>query len=79
MNVAVILAGGFGNRLGDSLPKQFFKVAGKAIIEHTIDVFERNNNIDEICIVINGLYVNYVEDYILKNKWKKNKKNFKRR
>ena len=52
MNIAVILAGGTGSRLGDSTPKQFFKVAGKTIIEHTVDVFEKNNSIDEISIVI---------------------------
>ncbi len=28
-NIAVILAGGTGQRLGEALPKQFLKVAGK--------------------------------------------------
>ena len=51
MNIAVILAGGSGNRLGSELPKQFLKVAGKKLIEHTIDVFENNEHIDEIAIV----------------------------
>ena len=41
-NIAIILAGGVGSRLGMSTPKQFFKVAGKMVVEHTIDVFERN-------------------------------------
>ena len=39
-NIAVILAGGVGSRLGLSTPKQFFKVAGKMVVEHTIDAFE---------------------------------------
>ena len=43
MNIAVILAGGSGSRLGGGLPKQFLKVAGKKIIEHTIEVFENNS------------------------------------
>lgn len=74
MNVAVILAGGKGNRLGSDLPKQFLKLAGKTIIEHTIDVFERNTNIDEIAIVLESNYFGYFEDIQLKNNWKKVKK-----
>jgi len=41
-NVAVILAGGSGTRLGGEHPKQFLKVAGEKIIEHTIEAFEQN-------------------------------------
>ena len=36
-NIAIVLAGGVGSRLGLSTPKQFFKVAGKMVIEHTLD------------------------------------------
>ena len=50
-NIAVILAGGSGSRLGNDVPKQFLKVAGKQVIEHTIDGFENCTDIDEICIV----------------------------
>ena len=51
MNIAIILAGGSGSRLGGDLPKQFIKVAGKTIIEHTLDVFEHHPQIDEIAVV----------------------------
>ncbi len=74
MNIAVILAGGVGTRLGMSLPKQFFKVAGKMVIEHAVDVFEKNNLIDEIAIVINSHYVFLVEEMIIKNGWQKVKR-----
>jgi 2-C-methyl-D-erythritol 4-phosphate cytidylyltransferase len=74
MNIAVILAGGVGTRLGMSLPKQFFKVAGKMVIEHAVDVFEKNELIDEIAIVTNSHYTFMVEDMIIKNNWKKVKK-----
>ena len=47
MNIAVILAGGSGTRLGNDIPKQFLKVAGKKVLEHTIEVFENAKNIDE--------------------------------
>ena len=74
MNVAVILAGGAGNRLDKSHPKQFFKVAGKTVIEHTVDVFEKNPSIDEIAIVINPNYQVTIEDLVLSNNWKKVRK-----
>lgn len=74
MNVAVILAGGVGNRLDKSHPKQFFKVAGKTVIEHTVNVFEKNRTIDEIAIVINPNYQVTIEDLVLSNRWKKVRK-----
>ena len=57
MNIAIILAGGSGTRLGGGLPKQFMKVAGKKVVEHTIDVFEKNEKIDEIAIVCKSDYI----------------------
>ena len=63
-NIAIVLAGGVGSRLGLSTPKQFFKVAGKMVIEHTIDTFEHNTHIDEIAIVSNPAYVSAVENIV---------------
>ena len=73
-NIAVILAGGVGSRLGMSTPKQFFKVAGKMVVEHTVDVFERNSRIDEIAIVSNPMLISDFENIVLRNKWRKVKK-----
>jgi len=73
-NIAVILAGGVGSRLGLSTPKQFFKVAGKMVIEHTIDTFEKNAHIDEIAIVSNPFYMADIENMVLRNGWKKVKR-----
>ena len=74
MNIAVILAGGTGSRLGYSVPKQFYKVAGKMVIEHTIEVFETDHFIDEVAIVIHPSWMTQVEEIILKHSWKKVKK-----
>ncbi len=74
MNVAIILAGGSGTRMGNDIPKQFMKVAGKQVIEHTIDVFENNPLIDEICIVSKADYVNEMERVVVSNQYKKVKK-----
>lgn len=74
MNIAVILAGGVGTRLEKSLPKQFFKVAGKMVMEHAVDAFEKNESIDEIAIVISNHYLFMVEDMIIRNGWQKVKR-----
>ena len=73
-NIAVILAGGVGSRMGYSTPKQFYKVAGKTVIEHTIDSFESHSGIDEIAVVMNETCIDRMEDIILHNKWHKLKK-----
>jgi len=73
-NIAIILSGGMGTRMGDTIPKQFFKVAGKTVIEHTVDAFEQNKNIDEIAIVINPLFVSTIENMQISNRWEKVKK-----
>ena len=73
-NIAVILAGGVGSRTGLGTPKQFFKVAGKTVIEHTVNVFENHHLIDEIAIVTNPLYNREIEEMVIRNKWKKVKK-----
>jgi 2-C-methyl-D-erythritol 4-phosphate cytidylyltransferase len=74
MNIAIILAGGTGTRMGNNLPKQFLTVDGKTILEHTVDVFEKNPLIDEIAIVVDRNYFLDVESIINNNRWQKVKK-----
>lgn len=50
MNIAVILAGGSGTRMGSDIPKQFIDIYGKPMIIHTIESFDVNSNIDKIVI-----------------------------
>ncbi|MBQ7946316.1 MAG: 2-C-methyl-D-erythritol 4-phosphate cytidylyltransferase [Bacteroidales bacterium] len=70
-NIAVILAGGVGSRLGKEQPKQFYQMYGKTIIEHTIDAFEQNEGIDEIAVVSNINYISEIHALSKKNNWKK--------
>lgn len=52
MNVALIFAGGTGQRMNSrSKPKQFLELYGKPIIIHTLEYFENHIEIDSICIV----------------------------
>lgn len=49
--VVAILAGGTGRRTGGDLPKQFLPLAGKPVVAHAVEAFERNAGVDEIVIV----------------------------
>lgn len=74
MNIGVILAGGTGKRVGGSVPKQFIKVQGKPILAYTLEIFEKDANIDAIEIVCHKDWVEDVENickqyYITKKKW----------
>ncbi len=51
MNVALILAGGSGVRLGSDIPKQYIAVKGKTVIMHCLEVFGTHPQIDAVQIV----------------------------
>ncbi len=70
-NIAVILAGGIGSRTGLKKPKQFLKISGKTILEHTIDIFEKHIKIDEIAIVAQEENHYYINELIHKAAYKK--------
>ena len=72
--VVVILAGGKGSRFGLDIPKQFAKLAGKTIIEHTISVFQNHNSIDEIAIVSHPDWIWKIEEIVNINNFNKVKK-----
>jgi 2-C-methyl-D-erythritol 4-phosphate cytidylyltransferase len=50
--VAVVLAGGAGQRFGSGRPKQLHTLAGKTLIEHSVAAFERAGGVDAIMIVM---------------------------
>ena len=50
-NIALIIAGGSGNRIGQDIPKQFLHVDGCPIIIHTMLCFQRHPDIDAIGVV----------------------------
>src|SRR3569833_2767241 len=51
-NVAVVLAGGTGQRMGLEIPKQLVKIAGKPIMQHTLQIFQSAPQIDEIIVAM---------------------------
>jgi 2-C-methyl-D-erythritol 4-phosphate cytidylyltransferase len=63
---AVVLAGGTGQRVGLSIPKQLLKIAGKAVIEHTLAIFEGSESIDDIIVLMAPGFVPDVEKIVTK-------------
>jgi len=70
-NIAIILAGGSGNRFASNLPKQFSKIENKTILEYSIDAFEQNKQIDEIIVVSNPSFIEKTQEIIQVNSFTK--------
>lgn len=51
MNIAMIIAGGTGNRMHQDIPKQFLTVNEKPVIIYTLEVFQKHPAVDEIIVV----------------------------
>lgn len=60
-NIAAILAGGSGTRMGLGRPKQFLEMAGKTVLEHAVDAFHAHPLIDTIIIVSNPDFTHQAE------------------
>ena len=50
-NIALLIAGGSGNRMGQSIPKQFLTVNERPVIIYTLEAFQKHPEIDEIAVV----------------------------
>lgn len=74
MNVAIIIAGGVGNRMGASIPKQFIKVNNKPVLAYTLESFQNQRLVDAIEVVCLDGWEKEVNEYktkygISKLKW----------
>lgn len=70
-NIGIILAGGSGLRFSHVIPKQFVRIAGKTVLEHTMEIFEKHVKIDEIVIVIHPDYRAFFDNILLKHDYRK--------
>jgi 2-C-methyl-D-erythritol 4-phosphate cytidylyltransferase len=51
MNIALVLSGGTGTRLGADIPKQYIEVNGRMIIDYCLETFFTSEHIDAVWIV----------------------------
>lgn len=51
MNIALILSGGTGSRLGADIPKQYIEAGGRPVVSYCIECLSRHSRIDGFQIV----------------------------
>ena len=51
-HTVLIVAGGRGARMGSEQPKQFLPLAGRPILMHTIEAFDRWDNTSDLLLVL---------------------------
>mgnify|MGYP001186075009 FL=1 len=69
--VAVVLAGGVGQRMGAPVPKQLLTIAGRTILEHSVAVFESVPEIDEIVVLMAPGHVAEAERIVARGGFRK--------
>ena len=75
MNIGVIFAGGVGSRMhSKDKPKQFLELYNKPIIIHTLEHFERNEEIDAVVIACVEEWIPYLEELLFRFRIEKVKK-----
>ena len=60
MNIALVVAGGKGLRLGADIPKQYLEVFGKPIIAWTLENLQAQKCIDKIVVVAAEQWHEYI-------------------
>jgi len=60
--VALIIAGGTGQRMGSDTPKQFLPLAGRPVLAHTLAAFETHPDITHIVVVCVEGWLDSVRD-----------------
>ncbi len=70
-NIAVILAGGVGHRVGAAIPKQFLPLGDRTVIEHSIETFNSHPAIDEVAVVVHPDWRGEFDTIASRNNWPK--------
>lgn len=70
--IAIIVAGGTGQRMGSVVPKQFLEIQGKPILLHTIDQFVAAFSDIQLVVVLPEGYIQEGKDLLTKNGFTKN-------
>lgn len=67
---AIIVAAGKSSRMGGE-DKVFAVIAGKALLAHTIDVFDSCSSVDEVVIVLSEDNIHRAEALVRRHQWPK--------
>ena len=61
-NIGIILAGGLGERFGDTTPKQFIILHGRRVIDYSVSTFLKHNQINSVIIVCPKDWIKIIEN-----------------
>ena len=65
-NLAIILSGGLGKRFDKKLPKQFYKLNNKHILEISVEKFIKSNLFKKIIVVTSSEFMNLTKEILEK-------------
>jgi len=64
MNIAILLAGGTGQRLNAGKPKQFVEILDKPLIVYALEIYQNSPHIDAVEVVSVPEYKDLIWDYV---------------
>lgn len=64
LQVAILLAGGSGQRFGADRPKQFVRIGERTVLEHSLAAFEQSPHIDAVVVVSHPQHLNEVRQLL---------------
>jgi 2-C-methyl-D-erythritol 4-phosphate cytidylyltransferase len=69
--VAVVLAGGSGERFGTSVPKQLLPLAGRPLIEHSVAAFDEAPAVDSVLVVMAASHAGQAHEVLAAGRYRK--------
>jgi 2-C-methyl-D-erythritol 4-phosphate cytidylyltransferase len=69
--VAVVLAGGSGERFGTSVPKQLLLVAGRPLLEHSVAAFDEAPAVDSVLVVMAASHTSQAREVLAAGGYRK--------
>lgn len=64
MNIALILSGGTGSRLGSDIPKQYLEVGGRPVIAYCLQTMGEHPLIDAVWIVAHSEWRDFIKPWV---------------
>ena len=68
MNIALILSGGTGTRLGADIPKQYIEVTGKPVIAYCMETLFQHRCVDAVHIVADSVWQGKIREWMESDK-----------
>lgn len=66
MNIAIILSGGVGSRMGLNIPKQYVMVNEQPVLNYCLQTFMNNKQIDALVIGVADEWIEFVKEHLAK-------------